>query len=248
MRWFSPKSRAFRGETRQRHDPAVHPLPIDSVKVTHELDDASYSVTVFCLVATHAKTGVEMEALAGVSSALLTIYDLTKMVEPALTISDTKLLAKTGGKQGVWVCPQGIPDWVRQELGLDTKPVLSGFSAAVVTLSDRASSGIYEDKSGALLQHELRQAGADIVAATIIPDDKEMIMKCLSDLAASSQTKSDYHHGRHRYRASRCNAGSPETIDSTRDQGLANCCVPAARSSRRTRTAAVPSPPFWTKR
>ena len=46
-----------------------------------------------------------MEALAGVNAALLTIWDLTKMVEPDLRITDVQLLAKVGGKSGCWFNP-----------------------------------------------------------------------------------------------------------------------------------------------
>jgi len=55
------------------------------------------------------KTGVEMEALTGLSVALLTIWDLTKPVNPALEISKTRLLFKSGGKRGTWVNPDGMP-------------------------------------------------------------------------------------------------------------------------------------------
>ena len=57
------------------------------------------SIVVYCLVSANSKTGVEMEALSGVSSALLAIYDLSKIVEPNLKISNTKLLVKSGGKK-----------------------------------------------------------------------------------------------------------------------------------------------------
>ena len=64
----------------------------------------------------NSKTGVEMEALSGVSSALLAIYDLSKIVEPNLKISNTKLLVKSGGKKGLWINPDGIPDKIKNIL------------------------------------------------------------------------------------------------------------------------------------
>ena len=57
-----------------------------------------------------------MEALSGVSSALLAIYDLSKIVEPNLKISNTKLLIKSGGKKGLWTNPDGIPDKIKNIL------------------------------------------------------------------------------------------------------------------------------------
>ena len=59
-----------------------------------------------------------MEALAGVNSALLTIYDLSKIVEPNLKITNIKLLVKSGGKKGLWINPEGIPDLVKKSLNL----------------------------------------------------------------------------------------------------------------------------------
>jgi molybdenum cofactor biosynthesis enzyme len=69
-----------------------------------------HAIRVYCEVATEARTGVEMEALAGVSAALLTLYDLTKPVEPALTIGAIRLLFKEGGKRGLWRHPEGMTD------------------------------------------------------------------------------------------------------------------------------------------
>ena len=57
-----------------------------------------------------------MEALSGVTSALLAIYDLSKIVEPNLKISNTKLLVKSGGKKGLWINPDGIPDKIKNIL------------------------------------------------------------------------------------------------------------------------------------
>ena len=167
--------------------PLCHPLPLDRVRVTHELDEIGNRITVYCLVSAFAKTGVEMEAMAGVASALLTIYDLTKMVEPALSISDTRLLVKTGGKHGVWICPQGAPDWLREELNLDAPPPLAGCRAAVVTLSDRAATGVYEDKSGAILVRTLADAGAEVVETVVVPDDEATIVATLRSLAAEAR-------------------------------------------------------------
>ncbi len=158
--------------------PLCHPLPLDQVKIAHELDENVHSITVYCLAAAFAKTGVEMEAMAGVQAALLAIYDLTKMVNAALTIGDCYLLAKTGGKSGVWVCPQGAPEWVRQEMGITSisPPKLANCRALVVTLSDRAASGVYEDKSGAVLRSLLEEAGSEVDKTVVLPDDKSRIV------------------------------------------------------------------------
>ena len=65
----------------------VPPVPLDQVLVSFELDHETESVRVFVRQAAHAKTGVEMEALAGANAALLCIWDLCKGTDPVLRIS-----------------------------------------------------------------------------------------------------------------------------------------------------------------
>ena len=55
-----------------------------------------------CCAETEGKTGVEMEALTSVQITLLTIYDMCKAVDKEMTITEIKLLEKTGGKSGDW--------------------------------------------------------------------------------------------------------------------------------------------------
>jgi len=85
--------------------PLCHPLGLEQVLVRFELDAATSSVVASCEAVTTAKTGVEMEALSGVTTALLAIYDLAKAVDPALLITDVHLWSKEGGKSGLWLNP-----------------------------------------------------------------------------------------------------------------------------------------------
>lgn len=80
--------------------PLCHPLPI--TKVTIELVPDDTGVTAIATVATDGRTGVEMEALTAVSVALLTIYDMAKALDKAMTIDGVRLLAKSGGRSGDW--------------------------------------------------------------------------------------------------------------------------------------------------
>ncbi len=80
--------------------PMCHPLNITGADVYFEPDiDKSY-VEIKVSVKLTGKTGVEMEALTGVSIAALTIYDMCKAIDKEMTISDIMLLSKTGGKSG----------------------------------------------------------------------------------------------------------------------------------------------------
>ncbi len=98
--------------------PLCHLLSLDHISLHAEINDEKNSVIVYCLVSANSKTGVEMEALSGVNSALLAIYDLSKIVEPNLKITNTKLLVKSGGKKGLWINPDGVPEKIKKVLSL----------------------------------------------------------------------------------------------------------------------------------
>jgi cyclic pyranopterin monophosphate synthase len=94
--------------------PLCHPLPIDHTATKIVMNDEDSSLEVFCVVSAFAKTGVEMEAIMGVNAALITIYDLSKIVNPHLKIHDVKLLIKEGGKSGLWKNPEGLPNFLKE--------------------------------------------------------------------------------------------------------------------------------------
>jgi cyclic pyranopterin phosphate synthase len=79
--------------------PLCHPLPLDQVKIDIRLLGNEVIIDCTCRV-TH-KTGVEMEALTGATVAALTVYDMVKAVSHQVQITDTRLIAKTGGKRTV---------------------------------------------------------------------------------------------------------------------------------------------------
>src|SRR4029077_12967435 len=78
--------------------PLCHPLPLTHIDVRAEL--RADGVYLESEVATHAQTGVEMEALTAVTVAALTIYDMCKALDKSMTITDVRLETKTGGKSG----------------------------------------------------------------------------------------------------------------------------------------------------
>ena len=80
--------------------PLCHPLPITKASVDFEILPSQQEVRAVCTVKTEGKTGVEMEALTGVSAALLTVYDMCKAVSREMVISDVHLVRKSGGKSG----------------------------------------------------------------------------------------------------------------------------------------------------
>jgi cyclic pyranopterin monophosphate synthase len=80
--------------------PLCHPLPIAGVEVDIRGEDDRVVVEVS--VRTTSRTGVEMEALTGASVAALTVYDMVKAVDRAATVTDVRVLEKSGGRSGEW--------------------------------------------------------------------------------------------------------------------------------------------------
>ncbi|MCP5464663.1 MAG: bifunctional molybdenum cofactor biosynthesis protein MoaC/MoaB [Deltaproteobacteria bacterium] len=135
--------------------PYCHPLPIDSVDV--EFDVLSDHIVVTTTVTAIWKTGVEMEALTAASVATLNIYDMLKAVDKNMTIAETKLLSKKGGKSSY----------------KETLP--KNFKAAVLVTSDGTFAGKRKDKSGKIIQEELNQFGIQNIEYSILPDEQEQI-------------------------------------------------------------------------
>lgn len=80
--------------------PLCHPLALDFVGVAFEIDEAAGEIRVRAEARAGQRTGVEMEALTAACVALLTIYDMVKSADRAMTITGVRLLEKTGGARG----------------------------------------------------------------------------------------------------------------------------------------------------
>ena len=137
--------------------PYCHPVPVEFVGVEYEFHETQIKINV--TVKAVYKTGVEMEALAAASAAALNIYDLLKMVEDDIEITDLKLDSKKGGKSGL--------------------PKPEGVTAAVITVSDRASSGEYEDLSGPAVKSALEEHGVRVLSAEVVPDERQQISEAV---------------------------------------------------------------------
>lgn len=82
--------------------PLCHPLMLTHVSIDFDILEADCAVRARCTVKLSGKTGVEMESLTGVSTALLTIYDMCKALGKGMELTDIRLLHKEGGKSGVY--------------------------------------------------------------------------------------------------------------------------------------------------
>jgi len=134
--------------------PYCHPIPIDSINVDVSVNEQSIEVTV--TVKNVAKTGVEMEALTGACIAALTIYDMLKPVDEALSIESIRLLNKSGGLKTFFE---------KSDRRLK--------AAVLVTTDSRTES---EDKSGKVVIDRLVKNGLEVVEYKVIPDEEDGIV------------------------------------------------------------------------
>ncbi|MEK7671706.1 MAG: bifunctional molybdenum cofactor biosynthesis protein MoaC/MoaB, partial [Bacteroidota bacterium] len=135
--------------------PYCHQVPLDFVGV--EIEMKENSIHVQTEVKAVWKTGVEMEALAAASAAVLTLYDMLKIIDETMEIGSVKLLEKKGGKSDF------------KETGLQS------LRAAVVVLSDKAARGEREDRSGGAIKGRLEGFGLSVEEFRILPDEQAQI-------------------------------------------------------------------------
>lgn len=82
--------------------PLCHPLPLDAVSVEVVADERLPGIRVRSEIVVTARTGAEMEALAAVTGALLSIYDMAKSLDRGMSIEEIRLESKAGGRSGDW--------------------------------------------------------------------------------------------------------------------------------------------------
>ena len=80
--------------------PMCHIVQVEGIDLERHLDEERHGVEITASVCCDGRTGVEMEALTAVSTAALTVYDMCKAVQKDMTITDIRLLSKTGGVHG----------------------------------------------------------------------------------------------------------------------------------------------------
>lgn len=146
--------------------PDCHPLPIEYTAVSYRIE--GLSIYVEMEVHTIYKTGVEVEAMHGVSVIALNMYDMLKPIDKGIEIGTIKLLNKRGGKSDF------------KDKFLDRKDL----KAAVIVCSDTISAGQKEDKAGKAIIAKLEKSGVEIGAYDIIPDEKEAIQGKLNSYHA----------------------------------------------------------------
>lgn len=137
--------------------PDCHPLPIEYTSITHEIDGLEIKIKVE--VHTVYKTGVEVEAMHGVSITALTMYDMLKPIDKNIEILNIKLEEKKGGKTDI---KYAYPDTLK---------------VAVITCSDSISKGDGVDKTGEIVIENLNKHHLTVANKNIIADDFDTIQK-----------------------------------------------------------------------
>jgi cyclic pyranopterin monophosphate synthase len=90
--------------------PLAHPLVIEAVEVAHHWDPETRRAWLRVQVSCEGRTGIEMEALTGVTVGLLVLYDMLKAVSHGMTLGPARLLRKQGGQRGTLDLPwEGCP-------------------------------------------------------------------------------------------------------------------------------------------
>jgi cyclic pyranopterin monophosphate synthase len=153
-----------------------HPINIENVFIYTNINENTYSIDIYCLVFSYSKTGVEMEAMFGLSTALMTIYDLTKKINPLSTITNMELIYKDGGETGIILNKDEVlPEFIKELL--IKKENFNSINLVIITISDRASFGKYEDISGNIIKNFFSSRDAKVLHIFIVPDNKELLYK-----------------------------------------------------------------------
>lgn len=152
--------------------PLCHPLPLNSVRVDFELDAEAGAIDIEVVARTHGRTGVEMEALTAVAVAGLTLHDMVKAVDPAASLTDVRLVAKSGGKRGEWRRDGEEVEAPAEPASIDPA---AAAPAIVLVASTRAAAGVYEDTTGPVI--------ADWLAERRLPADVRVVADAEVDAA-----------------------------------------------------------------
>lgn len=137
--------------------PDCHPMPVEYTSVAYDIQGLDILIDV--TVATVYKTGVEVEAMHGVSVVALTMYDMLKPIDKGIEILQIKLHEKKGGKSDY------------------ADDFSQGLNAVVIVCSDTVSAGKKEDKAGKAIAKKLETCEVHVSNYLIIPDEVTRIQE-----------------------------------------------------------------------
>jgi molybdenum cofactor biosynthesis protein MoaC len=123
--------------------PLCHPIAVTRVDVRLELDSQALAVDITVAVEAFDRTGVEMEALAGASTAALTVYDMLKAFDRSMTIGPTALEAKSGGRSGDYARSRSQPSTLTDRFALREEPLSIEEALRLVSRPEAGGSVVF---------------------------------------------------------------------------------------------------------
>ncbi|TGL75974.1 bifunctional molybdenum cofactor biosynthesis protein MoaC/MoaB [Leptospira jelokensis] len=144
--------------------PHCHPVNIDSFSIQFEILEEKNAVRILTQAKSIGKTGIEMEALTGVTVAALVIYDLLKPIDKSIEISSVRLLEKKGGKTDKQIAKFAF-----------------GSTSKILVCSDSCFAGKKEDNSGKIISELLKEEGVEVLEIKIIPDEPDVIKETITN-------------------------------------------------------------------
>ncbi|TGK79144.1 bifunctional molybdenum cofactor biosynthesis protein MoaC/MoaB [Leptospira noumeaensis] len=143
--------------------PHCHPVPIDSFSIQFEILEDKNAIRIQTNAKSIGKTGIEMEALTGVTVAALVIYDLLKPIDKEIEITSVRLLDKKGGKTDAQI-----------------SKFAKGSNAKILVCSDSCFAGKKEDGSGKAIAELLAGEGVEVLEIKIVPDEPKEIQNTVT--------------------------------------------------------------------
>lgn len=152
-----------------------HQVNLENIFLNLIMNEDEHSISAYCIVFAHAKTGVEMEAMVGVCASLSTIYDLTKKYNPYSTIENIELIFKDGGENGLVLGSiNKLPDNLKLYFMHNTQ-TFKDINVSILSVSERAVKGIYNDYSGEIIADYFKFKNGSILNKIVLPDDYYII-------------------------------------------------------------------------
>lgn len=177
--------------------PLCHPVSLSRCTLDFELKPEEGEILARCRAKTEGKTGVEMEALTGVSAALLTIYDMCKALDKNMVMGNIHLEEKTGGKSGPFrfdgeaagsgqksLAGQKAPAGQEGSAGeIEDKKERIPLRVAVIVSSDLGYAGKRQDLSGPAIREWVEAAKDRVVSLEIFPDEQDRLAARMAAIA-----------------------------------------------------------------
>ncbi|HRD69815.1 MAG TPA: cyclic pyranopterin monophosphate synthase MoaC [Legionella sp.] len=156
------------------------PANVDHIQARAMLNEQDCSIDLYCYVSAFSDRAIETEAMSGVNTGALAVFEICKNISHDVSFGNVQLLYREHGHQGIWVRKEGIPKEV-QSLFIAPEKVLNAVKTAVVSISDKAVQGMMPDVGNRLVKY-LEAQGADVIEYKLLPANVEQITNYVKQL------------------------------------------------------------------